>query len=132
MKVEKLNIKPVEGILIGIVPLENDEGMEVFIINQNTFDLENVLISSKGYGLIDGEEKKTSALRQHIDKVDLNSAHQIEILTPDLVKLNNEFWVSYYIGKQIYDKKFVFLAASFSEDNYTNIPFMDDKGLLHK
>jgi hypothetical protein len=44
--------------------------------------------------------------------------------------LNNEYWVSFYIGKNIYDKKFIFLPESISEDNFTRVPFINRMGVI--
>jgi len=40
----------------------------------------------------------------------------IEPIDPNVLHLNNEYWVSYYIGSQIYDKRFVFVKLNFSPD----------------
>lgn len=52
----------VEGVAMAVVrePDENgEEGWFVYLINQNEFALENVLVSSRGYGEIEGETRRT-------------------------------------------------------------------------
>jgi hypothetical protein len=51
---------------------------------------------------------------------------------PDVFHLNNEFWVSYFIGKQIYDKKFIFVPDSIIEDNLIQISPLGLEGVLHE
>ena len=131
---EHLNFKPVEGIQIAIVKKLNDAHAEewyVYLLNHNEYPIENVLITTKGYGSINGEEKKTSVLRHLIEVVEPKSCALIEPIQPELFELSNEFWVSYYIGKQIFDKKFVFVAGSVSEINFIDVPIVGLRGVLH-
>jgi hypothetical protein len=46
--------------------------------------------------------------------------------------LNNEYWVSYYIGKQIYDKKFIFLPESIIDSNFIKLPVVNKPGVMIK
>ena len=131
---EHLDFKPVEGVQVAITLKMNDANEEewfVQIINKNDFGIDNVLIVTKGYGTIDGEEKKTSILRHMLEHVPAQTASIIEPIQPELFQLSNEFWVSYYIGRQIYDKKFVFVAGSVMPKNLTEVPYTDLKGVLH-
>ncbi len=107
------------------------EEWNVYLINNNNFYLENVLVASKGYGEQDGQEVKTSVLRHMFDQVAPKSALQIEPLDPALFHLTNEFWVSYYIGKNIHDKRFLFVPGSIVEENLIQISILEKKGVLH-
>ena len=89
-----IDFHPVTGIKLAIAR-EMVNGMEewgVFIINLNLIELNTVMITSKGYGMIDGEEKKTSVLRHMIQKLGQESIAKIEPIDPDLFVLNNEYW----------------------------------------
>lgn len=127
---EHLDFDPVENVHVAIAK-ENEEDWKVFLLNKNENELTNVLVSSRGYGEIDGMQKSTSVLRHHFESLKPNSSLVIEPILPDLFKLFNEYWVSYYIGKRIYDKKFVFTPGSFFEDNHVEIPMIKLKGILH-
>lgn len=109
---------------------ESDE-WKVYLINTNAFAIENVLVASKGYGLKDGEEQKTSVLRHFFDSVEPNSATLIEPIDPKVFHLNNEYWVSYYISKEVYDKRFVFVPDSICEQNLIFIKELNTEGVLH-
>lgn len=125
---------PVENILIAVV-LENDDlnnpEWKVYIINRNQKKLENLLISSKGYGQKDGKEQKTSVLRHSVPFLDGKEYALIEPIQPEVFHLNNEYWVSYYIDGQIYDKKFIFVPDTIKEENLTPIKELGLRGVLH-
>ncbi len=128
---------PVTGVKLAIAR-KNGENQEaqwhVYIINNNQVDLDNLLITSKGYSnknVKDGEQQKTSVLRHMIEKLKAGSYAVIEPIDPALFKLFNEFWVSYYIGKDIYDKKFVFVPESVMEKNLIPISEIGLDGVLH-
>jgi hypothetical protein len=109
---------------------ERDEWM-VYLINNNDHPIENTLVASKGYGEKDGEHQKTSTLRHFLETVPPNSATLVEPIDPSVFHLNNEYWVSYYIDKQIYDKRFVFVPDSICEENLTFIKLLETEGVLH-
>src|ERR1700748_2438749 len=84
----------------------------VYIINLKKEAIENVLITSKGYGEKDGEQVKTSILRHMIPLVESRGFALIEPIDEATFGLSNEYWLSYYINGNIYDKKFIFLPES--------------------
>lgn len=104
---------------------------KVYLINNNEFPLENTLVASKGYGEQDGEKQTTSILRHFLETVSPHSTALVEPIDPAVFHLNNEYWVSYYIGTQIYDKRFVFVPDSIREENIIFIPELDMEGVLH-
>lgn len=127
-----IDFHPVTGIKLAIArALVN--GMEewgVYIINLNLIELNTLMITSKGYGMVDGEEKKTSVLRHVIQELGAESMAKIEPIDPELFVLNNEYWVSYYILDRIFDKKFVFPANSVKDNNLQFIPELELEGIL--
>ena len=128
-----IDFHQVTGVKLAIAK-EMVNGIEewgVYIINLNLIELNTVMITSKGYGIIAGEEKKTSVLRHMIQELGAESIAKIEPIDPDLFVLNNEYWVSYYILDQIFDKKFVFKAHSVNAPNLNYIPELDMEGFLH-
>jgi hypothetical protein len=109
---------------------ESDE-WKVYLINNNDFPIENTLVASKGYGEKDGEPQRTSILRHFLDTISPNTATLIEPIDPSVFHLNNEYWVSYYIGTQIFDRRFVFVPDSIREENISFIKELDMEGVLH-
>lgn len=104
---------------------------KVYLINNNAFPIENTLVASKGYGEKAGEEQRTSVLRHFLETVPAESSVQIEPIDPAVFHLNNEYWVSYYVGRQIYDKRFVFVPDTIREENITFIKELNMEGVLH-
>lgn len=124
----------VEGVYVAIVRKETDPGgfgWYVYLINDNDFALKNVLITSKGYGKLHGEKRETSVLRQMFDMIGPGSYEMVEPINPDLFALCNEFWVSYYLGREIYDKKYIFLPESMTDQYFTHIDQLGLEGILH-
>ncbi|HAS43974.1 MAG TPA: hypothetical protein DCS93_26085 [Microscillaceae bacterium] len=124
----------VEGVEVAIArkPVADEEyDWHVYLINRNDFEIDNILVTSKGYGQKDGESQKTSTIRQMIDKVDKQSFVVIERIDPQVFHLSNEYWISYYVDGKIYDKKFIFMPESIVDNNLTQIDMLDLEGILH-
>ena len=123
----------IEGVAVAIIHELSDE-MEmvynVYAINYTQHLLEGVLVSSKGYGKINGEEKMTSALRHFLDTLPALSYCKIEPIPEELFVLNNEYWMSYYVDGKIYEKKYVFTANSISAETLEVVSLLNKPGLL--
>lgn len=126
-----LNI--VEDISIAVV-LEGETPSEktwnVYLINEKNVPIRNVMVSSKGYGIKDEKEVKTSVLRHFIGDIDPDDYARIEAIDEQVFGLTNEYWLSYYIDGTIYDKKYIFLPESIIDDNLTKIPVLNKPGVL--
>ncbi len=124
----------VSDVYVAVTRTKNELGAEewhVRIINLKNTDIDTVLVVSKGYGERNGQAIKTSTLRHMIDRVQSRTAEIIEPIDPSVFAITNEFWVSYYIGKQIYDKKFTFVAGSITESNLSYIDILEMEGIVH-
>jgi hypothetical protein len=104
----------------------------VYLINLKDQPIENVLVTSKGYGEKDGEQVKTSVLRHMMALVEGQTSALIEPIDEQTFGLNNEYWVSYYIGREIYDKKFIFVPESIVEGNFIKLPVLNKVGVMIK
>ncbi|MBB6109383.1 hypothetical protein [Mucilaginibacter lappiensis] len=102
----------------------------VYLINLKNEPIENVLVTSKGYGEKDGVQVKTSTLRHMFPEVSGQAFKLIEPIDEQTFGLNNEYWLSYYIGKNIYDKKFIFLPESIVEMNFIKLPVLNKPGVM--
>ncbi len=132
--ISDIKIGEVKNVTLAVARKKNESGNDewkVYLINNNDFPIENTLVASKGYGEKDGETQKTSILRHFLDTILPNSATLIEPIDPALFHLNNEYWVSYYIGKQIFDKRFVFVPDAIREENLSYIKELEMEGVLH-
>lgn len=130
---------PVEGVSIAIIPdddaataTENHPGWQVYLLNHNEHALQNVIVSSNGYGTnSEGEPIRTSTLRHVLLEVEPRSAVPVEPIDPAVFHLYNQYWVSYYVGAQIFDKKFIFVPDSIVSGNLTHIALLERSGVLH-
>jgi hypothetical protein len=132
--IKDIQIPEVKNVTLAVArkqsPGESDE-WKVYLINTNDHPIENTLVSSKGYGEKDGEQQRTSILRHFLETVESNSFVLVEPIDPAVFHLANEYWVSYYIGSQIYDKRFVFLPDSIRLENLSFIKLLEMDGVLH-
>lgn len=132
--IKDIKIPEVKNVTLAVARIKNvgeSSEWKVYLINNNEFPIENTLVSSKGYGEKDGEQQKTSILRHYLDTIDAKSAVLIEPIDPAVFHLNNEYWVSYYIGTQIFDKRFVFVPDTINEENISFIKELEMEGVLH-
>jgi hypothetical protein len=129
-----IEIQEVKNVTLAVVREKNVLNVnewKVYLINNNDTDLENTLVASKGYGEKEGEKQMTSVLRHFLETVPAHGYAVVEPLDESVFHLNNEYWVSYYIGSQIFDKRFVFVPDSICDDNVISIKELGMVGVLH-
>ena len=123
----------VENIVVAVVKEPNVEGemvWNVYIVNLYNEKIEGVLVSSKGYGSYEGRDVKTTVLRHMIGEIDPRDYAKIEPIMTNVFGLSNEYWVSFYFEKKMYDKKYIFLPESIKEENFTTIPVLNKRGVM--
>ncbi len=125
----------VEGVAIAVV-LEQEQiesrSWKVYVLNLKDVEIQNVLISSKGYGTIEGESVKTTIFRHFIGNLGPGKSAAVELIDEKLFAINNEFWLSFYINGEIFDKKYIFLTESVTESNFIRIPIINKPGVMIK
>lgn len=125
----------VEDVAIAVVLMSETPEVKnwtVYLVNFKDEPITNVLITSKGYGEKDGKQVKTSLLRHFIGDVPAQGSAGVEAIDPAVFGLTNEYWLSYYIGSTIYDKKFIFLPESIIDTNLIRIPVLNKPGVMIK
>jgi len=128
---------PVEGIKLAVIKKINElqaTEWHVVLINQNDQQIRNVFVTSKGYSndeTVAENKQETSVLRHFYQEINAGDHVVMESIMPEVFHLNNEYWVSYYIGIQIFDKRFVFVPDSIIEDNLILIDSLGLEGVLH-
>ncbi len=123
----------VENIAVAIVPREDtkdEELWDTYIINLKKAPIKSVLISSKGYGEINGDKMKTTILRHFFELIEGESYAQIEPIQTKLFQITNEYWISFMVEDYMFDKKYVFVKGSINPDNFTTIPIINKKGVM--
>lgn len=131
-----IDIPKVKDVAIAVVKEQNDEKTHdvynVYLINLKDVDLDNIMITSKGYGAhkTTGENIKTSTLRHSLGTLKAKSFIKVEPIMTDVFGLSNEYWLSYFEGNKMHDKKYIFLPETIVDDNFVNVPLINKKGVL--
>ena len=131
-----ITIPEVKGVFMAAVAEWNDDFMDnvwnVYLVNENNEPLSNIMVVSKAFGTIDGEMRKTSMLRHAFIEIGPHAAHKVEMIEESVLALNNEFMVTFFIGKTFYDRKFIFLANLLNPENTQVVPVLDKMGIIVK
>ena len=129
-----IKIPEVENVFLAAVQEWSDDFMEkvwyAYLVNDSDYDLDSVMVVSKAFGTLDGEMKKTSFLRHAFPHVPAVSVVKIEMLETSVLRLNNEFMVTYFIGNTLYDKKFIFRAQTITPDYVEEVPILFVDGVI--
>jgi hypothetical protein len=132
---QDIDFPKVEDVAVAVVKETNELNQDewfVYLINLQSNNLEGVLVSSTGYGedQMTGEKIRTSTMRHFFEQIAPKSFRKVEQIIQEVFPLNNEYWVSFYLGKSIYDKKYIFLPETISENNFINIPILNKRGVM--
>jgi hypothetical protein len=131
----KKDIDFLEVIDIGIAIVLESESEEsrnwkAYLLNFKSETINNILVSTKGSGLLNGAEVKTATFRHSLGSLAPQSYTPIEIIDESLFVIHNEFWLSFYIGDRVFDKKITFLADTISAVNLDLIPLIMLPGVI--
>lgn len=122
----------IKNVYITIANDSSELLWKVFLLNRSQKRLETVMVTSKGYGIKDGKEQKTSILRHVIPWIEPEEYALIEPIHEQVFHLTNEYWVSFFIEGQLYDKKYIFVPETIIEDNLSFIEELGMEGVLHQ
>ncbi len=127
-----IQIPEVSGVKVAVVFEYNDiyktDDWNVYIINEKDVAIEMVVIVSKGFD----DKDQTSVMRKRLDSLPANSFAKVEMIQPELFKLNNQFQVSFFEGNQLKDKTFTFAKNSIKEGSLRMISSLNKRGILAK
>jgi hypothetical protein len=131
----KKDIDFLEVIDIGIAIVLESESEEsrnwkAYLLNFKSETINNILVSTKGYGLLNGSEVKTATFRHSLGSLAPQSYTPIEIIDESLFVIHNEFWLSFYIGDRVFDKKITFLPDTISAVIVDLIPLIMLPGVI--
>ena len=79
---------------------------------------------------LNGEEVKTATFRHSLGSLAPQTYVPIEIIDESLFVIHNEFWLSFYIGDRVFDKKITFLPDTISIANLDLIPLLMLPGVI--
>jgi hypothetical protein len=130
-----IEVPVVDQIAFAVVHEENEDAEMVwntYLLNLKRKELEGVLVSSKGYGMLNGEAKATSVLRHFLNELPGESFIKVERIMEEVFGLTNEYWVSFRQDKIIYDKKYIFVPESIKVENCIQVPLIGRPGVMIK
>jgi len=125
-----IEIPVVKDVHVALVFEWNDEikinEWNAYILNTGTSALELIFIVSKGF---DGETK-TAIMRHSMEALNAKSFQKIEFVQDEVLKLNNEFYVTYYTNGTLFEKRFIFPKGSVTQKKLTQVALLEKQGIL--
>ena len=97
-----------------------------YILNDKNTAIELVFVVSKGF---DGSIK-TATMRHSMEGLEAKSFEKLEFVQDEVLELNNEFFVTFYLEGTLYEKRFLFKKGTVSEKNTSLIPLLGAHGIL--
>jgi hypothetical protein len=129
-----IKIPEVENVFLAAVAEWSDDFMEkiwnVYIVNDSDYLIDNVMVVSSANGSIDGEMKKTSLLRHAFLEIPAVSVQKVEMIEKNVLQLNNEFMVTYFLNGSLYDKKFTFKKNFPDKEEIEEVPILFVDGFV--
>ncbi|MBK5192407.1 MAG: hypothetical protein JJE07_04210 [Flavobacteriaceae bacterium] len=127
-----IEIPESKGIYLAAVREKNEEfqSMEwnAYLINDSEKSIEMVLIVTNGFD----KEESTSTMRHSIKILPARSFAKIEFLQDEVLRLNNQFSVTYFADDKMYEKTFLFKKNSVNEAALKDLPIIKKQGILVK
>ena len=125
-----IQIPEVTNVEMAVVYEYNDlyktDDWNVYIINNKNVAIEMVVIVTQGFS----DTKITSLFRKKIDVLPANSFAKIELIQPELFKLNNRFQVTFFEENTLFEKTFIFKENTIKEGALRTIPELKKRGIL--
>jgi hypothetical protein len=133
MKKDIQKIPSVEGVYIAIIYDYNKvfktNDWNVYLINDKDITIEMVLIVSHGFD----REINTSTMRHKLESLPAKSGAKIELMQDEVLKLNNEFKLTFFADNTLYEKTFLFKKNTIKESALRTIKILDNKkGIIVK
>jgi len=128
-----IKIPTIEGVYMAITHEFNKifktNDWNAYLINDKDEPIEMILIVSHGY---DGETK-TSTMRHKLESLPAKSGAKIELMQDEVLKLNNEFRLTFFANNVLFDKTFLFKKNTIKESTLRTIKILENKrGIIAK
>lgn len=127
-----IKIPESKGIYMGVAREKNEESQimewNAYLINDRDSTIEMILIVSKGFD----KELKTSTMRHTVKELKARSFAKIEFIQEEVLKLTNEFAVTYFADGKLYERTFIFAENSIQESELVELPIIKTPGILKK
>ncbi len=126
-------IPEVKDVHIAVVKEWNEDfssnDWNIYLINNRREPLESVMVMSRGKHR-DG--RKTTTFRHAFPVVAAKTAVKVELIMEQVFPFMNEFILTYFIEQTLYDKTFMAAPNTINENNFSDLPVMNQEGVLLK
>ncbi|MGB0404317.1 MAG: hypothetical protein ACPGEG_09490 [Salibacteraceae bacterium] len=132
--IRNVEFPEVKDVAVAVVPEINELNQTewfIHVVNLGKTGISNLMVTSKGFGIVNKETVKTTTLRRSLGDVSAESSVKVESIPEELFKLNNEYWVSFYREGKLYDKKYLFTPGIIKEKHLKDLPVLNTKGIWH-
>lgn len=124
-------IPQIENVYLAVVhefsEIHRTMDWNVYLVNENDFDLEMVMISSSGWN----GDIKTSEMKHKIPVLPKNGFAKVEyVLETILEVMNNKFFVTFFAHDKMYEKTFIVKKNTAKESTISTIKFLNKKGVV--
>ena len=114
------------NVHLGIIPNNDQSSYDLYLINSKNERIRNILITTMG---VMGD-RKSSTLRYFIEGLDEFTCQKFETMLPDVQEKNNDVFITYYIGADIFDLQIFFSKKILDEINVVALPIINESGYL--
>ena len=101
----------------------------VYLVNPTEMTFEQLLVVSKAFGIKNKEQVTTSRLRHGYAQLPPKTAIRVEMLTEEVLPLQNEFMLTYFYENTLYDRTFVFKPNSINVKATRTIEVIEKMGV---
>ena len=125
-------VPQVKNVLVAAVPRSgnfSEEMWDIYVVNTGDEPMQNILITSHGYGRLNGRDKTTTVLRHFHQQLGPNSFIKVEPIQRELFGIQNEYWISFNAQEGMLDKRFVFEAGDIAETALVTVPVLNKTGV---
>ncbi len=127
-----IEIPQIEGVYIVIVPEYNEafksDDWNVYLVNERGADVEMALIISKGFD----EKRETAQMRHKIELLPSKSGIKFELMVEEVLVLNNQFKVTFFVENKLYDKVFIAKKNTIKKSALRMVKALGKRGIVIK
>lgn len=131
-----IKISKVENIYLAVVHDYNKifktNDWNVYLINDKDVAIEMVLIISKGFDTSRISGRETAQMRHKIELLPAKSAIKIEFMQDEVLALDNEFKITFFVNNRLQDKTFLIKKNSVKVNTQQMIKLLNKRGVLIK
>jgi len=131
-----IEIPKVENVYLAVVHDYNKifktNDWNVYLINDKDVAIEMVLIISKGFDEVGSLGRETAQMRHKVELLPAKSAIKIEFMQDEVLALDNEFKITFFVNNRLQDKTFLIKKNSVKVAAQRMIKLLNKKGVLIK